>query len=84
MAEQTQGYWKDIAPRLGFKRTEIKAIEKDYSNDVKEQCIEMLFRWQKEKGRAGTLAVLQVAYKKAKCIEKFEKALEEQEFAVSC
>ncbi|XP_065835497.1 uncharacterized protein [Oscarella lobularis] len=84
VAEQTQGYWKDIAPRLGFKRTEIKAIEKDYSNDVKEQCIEMLFRWQKEKGRAGTLAVLQVAYKKAKCIEKFEKALEEQEFAVSC
>ena len=78
LAEQSQMDWKAIARRLGFEQAEIGAIEKNHFVDVKEQCIDMLYKWRNREGSAGTLAVLKDAYKNAKLIGQFETAAKER------
>ena len=63
VSEHMRKPWNELAQQLGLSRTDIDAIQYDY-RDFREQCYQVLMRWNQDHASVATVAEFANAIKK--------------------
>ena len=70
--------WKFLARELGFKDTDIAALQYDNPYNFKEQIHQMFNQWKRREGNGATKERLLLAIKSAGCFVEQVKTLTEK------
>ena len=70
--------WKSLARELGFKDTDLAALQYDNPYDLKEQIYQMFNQWKRREGNSATKERLLSAMMSAGCFVEQVKTLTEK------